>query len=134
VGTPAAVAGDRITGLCVGHVVPAPMGAVAPAPPLPFAAPVLEGLATSVLVGGKPVVLAGSAGTNTMSPHVGLHPSDPSFAPALQRGTVLAGSSRVLVEGRPVAPTGSRCQLCRAPAGTLVGSVATVLIGGGSGG
>lgn len=133
-GTPAAVAGDRIMGTCVGHVIPVPPGAVGPAPPLPFAAPVLQGLATSVLVAGKPVVLAGSAGINTMSPHAGLHPSDPAFAPPLQRGTVLVGSSTVLVEGKPVAPTGSRCQLCLTPTGTLVGSVPTVLIGGGPGG
>lgn len=133
-GTPAAVAGDRILGTCLGHIVPTPTGAPAPAPPLPFAAPVIQALATSVLIGGKPAVLVGSAGINTMSPHVGLHPGDPAFAPPMQRGTVLLGSSTVLVEGTPVASTGARCQLCTTPAGTLVGSVPSVLIGGGPGG
>ena len=55
-GTPAAVLGDRIVGTCVGHLVPAPSG-TAPAPPLPFAAPVVEQVASSVLVGGKPAVV-----------------------------------------------------------------------------
>lgn len=135
-GTPAAVLGDRIMGTCVGHLIPAapPPGASAPAPPLPFAAPVVQGVATSVLIGGKPAVVQGSAGLNTVAPHAGLHPADPAFLPAMQRGTVIAGSTTVLIEGKPAAPTGSRCQLCLAPAGNLVGSVVSVLIGGGPGG
>lgn len=130
-GTPAAVAGDLVVGTCVGHLVPSPAG-TAPAPALPFAAPVLEGLATSVLVAGKPLAVVGSAGTNTNSPHVGL--ADAFAAPVAQRGTVTVGSSTVFAEGRAVASSGARCQLCLAPVGTLQGTVATVLVGGGPGG
>lgn len=133
-GTPAAVAGDRIVGTCAGHVVPGPGGAPVPAPPLPFSAPVLQGVATSVLIGGKPAVVVGAAGVNTDTPHIGLHAGDPAFAQPLQRGSVLVGSATVLVEGKPAASTGARCQLCLLPAGTLQGTVATVLIGGGPGG
>ncbi|WP_130014281.1 PAAR domain-containing protein [Serinicoccus sediminis] len=133
-GTPAAVVGDRITGTCVGHLVPAPMGATAPAPPLPFTAPVLQGTAPSVLIQGRPAVVVGSAGVNSLSPHAGLHPSDPFMTPVQQRGTVAAGSTTVLIEGRGAASTGARCQLCLAPVGLLQGSVTTVLLGGGPGG
>lgn len=133
-GAVAAVAGDRIVGTCVGHLIPGPMGAPTPGPPLPFSAPVLEGLVSSVLIGGKPAVVVGAAGINSFSPHAGLHPSDPAFAPVLQRGSVLVGSATVVIGGLPAAPTGSRCQLCLTPAGTLQGSVPTVLIGGGPGG
>lgn len=130
-GTPAAVAGDRIVGTCVGHLVPTPTGP-APAPPLPFAAPVVDQVATSVLVGGRAAVVVGSAGTNTLSPHTGL--VDAFAASVAQRGTVTAGSTTVQVEGRAAGSTGARCQLCLAPAGTLQGSVMTVLVGGGPGG
>lgn len=132
-GTPAAAQGDRIMGSCVGHQVPTPTGAPVAAPPLPFSAPVTQGTAATVLIGGRPAVVAGAAGINT-PPHVGLHASDPFAAPPLQRGTVTVGSSTVLIEGRPAASTGARCQLCLTPVGTLQGTVSTVLIGGGPGG
>ncbi len=133
-GTPAAVAGDRIVGTCVGHLVPAPAGAAAPAPPLPFTAPIVDGVVASVLIGGRAAAVVGSAGVNSVSPHVGLHPTDPFLTPLTQRGSVVVGSSTVLIGGRPAAPTGSRCQLCLAPVGTVQGSVSSVLIGGGPGG
>lgn len=133
-GTPAAVAGDRITGICTGHLVPGPTGAPTPAPPLPFGAPVGQAIAASVLIQGRPAVVVGSAGVNSLSPHTGLHPGDPFMTPALQRGTVVAGSSTVLIEGRGAASTGARCQLCLGPVGVLQGSIQTVLMGGGPGG
>lgn len=133
-GTPAAVTGDRIVGTCVGHLIPGPTGAPVPAPPLPFTAPITQGTAPSVLIAGRPAVVVGSVGLNTLSPHAGLHPGDPFMTPTLQRGTVLVGSTTVLLEGRGAASTGARCQLCLAPAGMLQGSAATVLVGGGPGG
>ncbi|MCL3860416.1 PAAR domain-containing protein [Actinotalea sp. K2] len=133
-GTPAAVAGDRVMGTCVGHLIPGPGGAAVPGPPLPFSAPLLEGLATSVLIGGSPAAVVGSAGMNSLTPHAGLHAADPAFAPALQRASVVMGSTTVLAEGRGMAATGARAQLCLAPVGTVQGGVPTVLIGGGPGG
>src|SRR4051794_32614264 len=99
-GTPAAVMGDRIQGTCVGHQIPMGPGNPGPAPPLPFSAPVTQGLATKVLIGGKPAVVLGASGLN-MPSHVGLHPSDPFMAPLMQKGTVLQGSATVLFEGKP---------------------------------
>ena len=130
-GTPAAVAGDLVVGTCIGHMVPSAGGPV-PAPPLPFAAPIIEQLVASVLIGGSPAVAVGSAGINTNSPHVGL--ADAFTAPVTQRATVTTGSTTVQIGGRAAASTGARCQLCLAPVGTLQGSVVSVLVGGGPGG
>jgi uncharacterized Zn-binding protein involved in type VI secretion len=128
-GTPAAVMGDRINAVCAIHMIPGPVGAPMPAPPMPFSAPLLQGLATKVLIGGKPAAVQGSSGFNT-PPHVGLHPSDPFMAPPQQRGTAMVGSTTVLVEGKPAARTGSACTVCAGLPGQLTGTAATVLIGG----
>jgi uncharacterized Zn-binding protein involved in type VI secretion len=120
--------GDRITGSCVGHVIPTPSGNPTPAPPLPFAAPLEINLASSVLIGGKPAAVAGSRGLNTPL-HTGLHPSDPHLLASAQMGAVTAGSTSVLFESQAAAKTGSACTMCLGP-GTLVGSAVNVLIGG----
>lgn len=128
-GTPAAVMGDRVTAVCAIHLIPGAMGAPQPSPPLPFSAPLLQGLATKVLIAGKPAAVQGSSGYNT-PPHVGLHPSDLFMAPTQQRATVVMGSATVLIEGKPAAKTGSTCTVCSGLPGQLVGTAATVLIGG----
>jgi uncharacterized Zn-binding protein involved in type VI secretion len=125
-GAPAAVMGDRITGTCI-HPVPSP-GAGAPVPtPLAFSAPLLQGLASTVLIEGKAAAVVGSAGLNTAPTHVGI--TDAFAAPNLQRGTVTSGSTTVLIEGHPAARTGSSAKTCTAP-GTVTGTAATVLLGG----
>ena len=126
-GTPAAVMGDRIMGTCGGHQIPSPTGNPIPAPPMPFSAPLLMGLATKTLIGGKPAAVMGSSGINT-PPHVGLHASDPFMAPPTQQGRVVAGSPTVLIEGKPAARTGSQGVICLGLPGQVVGTAATVLI------
>ena len=129
-GTPAAVMGDQVTGTCMAHLIPNPAtGAPQPAPPMPFAAPLLVGLATKTMIGGKPAAVQGSSGVNT-PPHVGLHPSDPFMVPATEQGQVTVGSTTVLIEGRPAARTGSTCTICAGAPGQLTGSATTVLVGG----
>lgn len=128
-GVPAVVQGDRIMGTCALHQMPNPAsGAPQPAPPMPFSAPLLQGLATTVLIGGLPAAVQGSSGMNT-PPHVGLHASDPNMLPNTQQGRVLAGSATVFFDGTPAAKTGSQCTCCAQP-GQLTGSATTVLIGG----
>jgi uncharacterized Zn-binding protein involved in type VI secretion len=127
-GTPAAVAGDQITGICVGHQIIGPLGNPLPAPPMPFSAPLTTGLSTSVLIGGKPAALVGSSGMS-VPPHVGLHASDPFMAPPMQQGNVVSGSPTVLVEGKPLATMSSSCTMCMGPAVSLVATGATVLVG-----
>ena len=128
-GEPAVVMNDRVTGQCLTHVIPNPVsGAPQPSPPMPFSAPLLQALATTVFIGGQPAAVQGSWGVNT-PPHVGLHPSDPHAVPTVQRGTVVSGSTTVSFDGLPAAKTGSTCTCCVEP-GQLVGSASTVLIGG----
>ncbi len=122
-GEPAAVMGDMITGACPQHVLPAPSAA-----PLPFSAPLRQGLATTVLIGGRAGAVVGSSGVCT-PPHVGLAPADPFFTPTLQVGRVVSGSATVFFEGKPAAKTASSATCCVVPATPLVGSAVNVLIG-----
>ncbi|OHV25740.1 hypothetical protein BBK14_21650 [Parafrankia soli] len=128
-GSPAAVAGDQITGVCAIHQVPGPTGTPIPSPaPLPFAAPLTTGLAATVLVGGQPVAVTSSSGLNT-PPHVGLHVSDPFMLLIAQQGQVVAGSTTVLAEGRGVAYSGCQVTQCAQIPAVLTGSGVTVLVG-----
>ena len=129
-GSPAAVLGDEVTATCAIHLVPNPAsGAPQPGPPMPFSAPVTAGPCASVQVGGTPVVVVGAQGTCT-PPHVGLHPSDPFLTPPTQTGVVVQGSATVLAGGTPLARSGDACTACGLPGATLVGTGATVLVGG----
>ena len=122
-GTPAAVQGDRITGICPGHLIPSAVGPV-PAGPLPFSAPVTIGVVPTVLIAGKPAVTAACTGVNTPS-----HPplADAFVAPTSQIGTVVIGSPTVLAGGKPLARSGSASTCCASP-GVLTGTATTVLI------
>jgi uncharacterized Zn-binding protein involved in type VI secretion len=127
-GAPAIVMGDQVTGQCPSHLIPNPAtGAPQPAGPLPFSAPLTMGTASTVLIGGKPAAVAGSSGLN-VPPHLGLHPSDLFLAPPQQLGRVISGSATVMIGGKPAATSQSGCTCCATP-GSLVPTVATVLIG-----
>jgi len=129
-GQPAAVMGDKVTATCAAHQIPNPASGVPqPAPPMPFSAPLIQNLAPTVQIAGKPAAVVGSSGLN-MPPHVGLHASDPFMAPPTQMATVTAGSTSVLIEGKPAAKTGSACTVCAGAPGQLAGTATTVLIGG----
>jgi uncharacterized Zn-binding protein involved in type VI secretion len=127
-GTPAIVMGDKITGTCAIHQIPNPAsGAPQPGPPMPFSAPITIGTNATVLIGGKPAAVMGCSGMNT-PPHVGLHLSDPYFAPPTQIGRIVSGSPTVLIGGQPAATQSSTATCCVTP-GTPVPTVTTVLIG-----
>jgi uncharacterized Zn-binding protein involved in type VI secretion len=128
-GQPAVVMGDQITGQCAIHQVPSPSGAPMPSPgPLPFSAPLTTGLATTVLIAGKPAAVQGSSGYN-VPPHVGLHASDPYLVPTMQEGRVLAGSTTVLIEGKGAASTGCQVSQCASVPAQVSGTASTVMIG-----
>lgn len=126
-GSPAIVMNDKITGMCAIHQIPAAAGAPAPAPPMPFSAPIVQSTVATVMIGGKPAAVMGSSGMN-MPPHVGLHASDPYMAPPMQVGRIVKGSATVMIGGKPAATQSSTCTMCATP-GTLVPTVTTVLIG-----
>jgi uncharacterized Zn-binding protein involved in type VI secretion len=123
----AALLGDPITGVCPVHMIIGPLGVPTPSP-LPFNAPVTLGCSLMTTINGRPIALVGATGINT-PPHIGLHAVDPVFAPPLQIGSIVASlSPLVLVEGRPIATTGSSCTMCNQIPGSLVGS-SDVLVG-----
>jgi uncharacterized Zn-binding protein involved in type VI secretion len=127
-GTPAVVLGDRITGMCATHMVPSPSGSPMPSPaPLPFTAPLTTGLATTVMIAGKPAAVQGGSGVNT-PPHVGLHPTDPFLLPVAQQGRVVTGSTTVHFNGRPAAYTGCQVTVCSGAPAQVAGTAATVLV------
>jgi uncharacterized Zn-binding protein involved in type VI secretion len=119
---------DRITGVCAIHQIPNPaaFGAPTPGPPMPFSAPLVQGLEATVQIGGKPVAVVGASGYNT-PPHVGLHASDPFMLPTGQVGRVLSGSATVMAGGKPVATAQSSVTCCVTP-GNLVATTMTVLV------
>ena len=122
----AVVLGDKITATCPGHQIPAPSG-TAPAGPLPFSAPITQGTAGKVFIGGKLAVVIGSSGYNT-PPHAGI--VDPPFAtPTMQVGRVTSGSATVLIEGKMAATIASACTCCATPATAVGPGVPSVLIG-----
>ncbi len=123
------VQNDRIQAQCAIHMIPNPAtGAPQPAPPMPFSAPLLTALSTTVTIGGKPVAVVGSGGMNT-PPHVGLHPSDPFMAPPSQTTTITSGATNVMVEGKPMATQQSMATCCGIPGGTPVPTVTNVTVG-----
>jgi uncharacterized Zn-binding protein involved in type VI secretion len=129
-GQPAIVMGDRITGQCAIHQVPNPASGVPqPSPaPMPFSAPLQSGLKTTVLIGGKAAAVVGSWGLN-FPPHIGLHVTDPYTIPSMQRGSVVGGSATVLIGGQMAATASSSAICCAGLAGSLVPTVANVMIG-----
>lgn len=124
-GSPAIVMNDRIVGTCPAHQFPSASG-TAPAGPLPFSAPLLQGLVPTVLIGGKQAAVMGSSGFN-LPPHPGI--VDPPFAaPTMQVGRVTTGSATVMIGGKPAATVQSTATCCASP-GQLTPTVANVLIG-----
>jgi uncharacterized Zn-binding protein involved in type VI secretion len=128
-GSQAIVMGDKITGMCAIHQIPNPASGVPqPSPaPLPFSAPLTQGLAPTVLIGSRAAAVINSKGLNT-PPHVGLHGSDPYMTPTMQVGRILTASTTVYFEGQPAATATSQVTCCLEP-GSLVPTVTTVLIG-----
>jgi uncharacterized Zn-binding protein involved in type VI secretion len=118
------VQGDKIQGQCPGHMIPSASG-TAPAGPLPFAAPLTDGLESSVTIGGKAVAVLGASGLNT-PPHVGL--ADAFTAPNTQKGLVLSGSPTVTAGGKPIATSSSQCSMCMQVPGTPVATVTNVTV------
>lgn len=124
-GSPALAMGDKVTGTCPSHLIPSASG-TQPAGPLPFSAPLLQGLVASVQIGGKAAAVLGSSGYNT-PPHPGI--VDGAFAsPTMQVGRVASGSSSVLIGGKPAANVQSQA-LCCVAKGVAGPGVPSVQIG-----
>ena len=112
---PAARQNDPVTGTDI-HIlmVPSPGGPVPTPTPLPFAGTLVSGLSSDVLINGLPAATVDSVARNA-PPH--LAPPPATFQkPPTDSGTVLAGSTTVLVNGKGLARVGDQVQTCNDPA------------------
>ena len=131
-GQPAAKQGDQITAIDM-HIVLVPTaGGPAPTPlPHPFNGIIDGGLSIDVMIAGMPAATVGSTATNT-PPHLPTPPGTAFQIPPNNRGTIMAGSATVFINGKPAARAGDQAQTCADPVpnpGAQVVAAGTVLIG-----
>lgn len=128
---PAARMGDMIAATDIHTVmIPSPSGPVPTPLPHPFLAPITLNCSSNVLIGGLPAVTVGSRAIMVHVPQGG-----PFQVPPTGIGEVIMGSTTVLINGKPAARVGDKCNTCQdgapAPVGQIVPTGAsTVLIGG----
>lgn len=111
---PAARQGDPVTGTDT-HIVlmPSPGGPVPTPTPLPFAGQLASALSTDVFVNGLAAATVDSIAQN-LPPHI--PPPGGSFSkPPTNQGTVLLGSTTVLVNGKGMARVGDQVNTCNDP-------------------
>jgi uncharacterized Zn-binding protein involved in type VI secretion len=130
-GQPAAKQGDTITAVDI-HIIMIPAAAGAPVPtplPHPFNGIINGGLSPNVNVMGMPAATQGGTATNT-PPHI--PQGGPFQKPPSNSATIIMGSSRVMINGKPVARAGDTALTCNDPAdlpnGTVV-ATSSVLVG-----
>ena len=130
-GQPAAKQGDTITALDI-HIIMIPAAAGAPVPtplPHPFNGIIDGSLSPNVNVMGMAAATQGSTATNT-PPHI--PQGGPFQKPPSNRATILMGSARVLINGKPAARAGDTALTCNDPADLPAGTVvatSTVFMG-----
>ncbi|WP_424358891.1 PAAR domain-containing protein [Methanocella sp. MCL-LM] len=126
-GQPAAKMGDQITGLDTHiYMIPAAAGAPVPTPlPSPFAGMINGGCSTDVNIEGKPAATVGSTAVNN-PPH--MPQGGPFQVPPTNQGTIIMGSSTVMINGKPAARAGDTANTCNDPTG--VAPVGTVVAAG----
>lgn len=132
-GQPAAKQGDQITAVDT-HIVMVPSpGGPTPTPlPHPFVGIIDGNLSPNVRITGLPAATLGSTATNT-PPHMPTPPGTSFQIPPTNKGTIIGGSSRVMINGKPAARAGDQAQTCADPAPNMAAKVVaagTVMIGG----
>ena len=129
---PAAKMGDKVTAVDI-HIImiPTPGGPVPTPLPHPYAGTITGGCSTNVLIGGQPAATVGSTAMNT-PPHI--PQGGPFQIPPTNQATIIRGSATVLINNKPAARAGDTATTCNdpapLPAGTVIGTAATVIIGG----
>ncbi|WP_151735266.1 PAAR domain-containing protein [Paenibacillus tengchongensis] len=127
-GQPAAKKGDRIVATDM-HIVILPGPAPTPLPH-PYTGIIDGALSGNVNIMGQPAATVDSTATNTPGhvPQGGLFQKPPH-----NKGTIVAGSTSVKINGKPAARSGDAAKTCNDPADLPVGKViaaGTVFIGG----
>ena len=112
------------------HIILVPAVVPVPTPiPHPFMGIIGGSLSTNVKVMGMPAATVGSTADN-MPPHIPI--GGPFAKPPTNKGTIISGSARVMINGKPAARAGDTALTCNdpvdAPVGTVV-AVGTVLMG-----
>lgn len=132
-GQPAAKQGDQMTAVDM-HIVmvPSPSGPVPTPLPHPFNGIIDGNLSTNVKIMGMPAATVGSTATNTPA-HIPTPPGVSFQVPPTNRGTIMRGSSTVMINGKLAARAGDTGQTCAEPVPNMAAQViaaGTVLIGG----
>jgi uncharacterized Zn-binding protein involved in type VI secretion len=133
-GQPAAKQGDQIVAVDM-HIVlvPTPPGAPVPTPlPHPFSGLLQSNLSTNVKIMGMPAATVGSM-ANNQPPHLPTPPGTSFTVPPTNQGTIIRGSSTVMINHKPAARAGDMAQTCADPVPNTAAqiiAVGTVLIGG----
>lgn len=130
-GMPAAKQGDQVVAVDIHiYLIPAAAGAPVPTPlPSPFNGILSQGLSTDVKIMGMFAATVGSVATN-MPPHLPM--GGPFQKPPTNQGRIIAGSTSVMINGKPAARTGDSALTCNDPADLPNGKVVAagnVLIG-----
>ena len=129
-GQPGAKQGDQITGTDI-HIImiPTPGGPVPTPLPHPFVGIINGNLSSNVKIMGMPAATQGSTADNT-PPHI--PQGGPFQKPPTNKGQIMIGSARVIINGKPAARNGDTALTCNDPADMPVGTVialGTVMIG-----
>lgn len=130
-GQPAAKQGDKVMATDT-HIIliPAPPGPPIPTPlPHPFVGTIMGGLSSNVKIMGMPAATVGSTADN-LPPHI--PQGGPFQKPPTNKGQIIMGSQRVMINGKPAARNGDTAMTCNDPADMPVGkvlAVGTVMIG-----
>lgn len=130
-GMPAAKQGDQVVAVDIHiYLIPAAAGAPVPTPlPSPFNGILNQGLSTDVKIMGMFAATVGSVAINT-PPHLPM--GGPFQKPPSNQGRIMAGSTSVMINGKPAARTGDPALTCNDPADLPNGKVVaagSVLIG-----
>lgn len=139
-GQPGAKKTDQITSLTPGDVhiimVPSPGGPVPTPIPHPCTSIIKDNVADKVKVMGLAGAVKGSVSKHT-PPHVPMGPG-PFQKPPANKGEIITASSNVEYQSKAAAMLGDTAKMCcdpsDAPVGKVMGTAATVLVGGGGGG
>jgi uncharacterized Zn-binding protein involved in type VI secretion len=127
-GLPAAKKGDTVTATDV-HFIQPPGTAPPTTIQHPFKGTIKGNLSANVSIMGKPAATLNSTATNTPAHQ----PIGGTFVkPPANRGSIIAGSGTVFINGRPAARSGDTALTCNDPVDLPVGKVVakgTVFIG-----
>ncbi|MFM7200668.1 MAG: PAAR domain-containing protein [Myxococcota bacterium] len=129
-GQPGAKQGDQVMGTDI-HIImiPSPSGAVPTPIPHPFTGIISGGLSSDVKIQGMAAATLNSTADNT-PPHI--PQGGPFQKPPTNKATIIQGSTKVMINGKPAARNGDPANTCNDPADAPVGTViavSTVMVG-----